>query len=358
MLLFRALFFSGLVGISAIASGQTVLPVPSDPLELATGPAQVSATADERASVLNLVERARQNNSFYTPGGAPYDLKLSFTSSGNSPYVGSGELEETWSSGSRWRWTAHLGDFAIDRLSLNGRLYDDPVPAVLPLRIQMLRQAFFRPVNHPLSYALVRTAAATWNGSAVTCVLTSGGGDVSNAVGRRWQETEYCVDPKTGLLQTYSEAPGIYIAYDYAGAIQFHGRTVARRFSIVEGGVTVLQAQVDSLSDGPAASAAVFTPSERMQANASGPTIYGPVRFPAFVPGPAGAAGPIQPVIVHALIGPDGKVLESEALQNSNPALSQLALDTVRNATYPPEIHDGRLRQRDAFINVQFVSQP
>ena len=45
----------------------------------------------------------------------------------------------------------------------------------------------------------------------------------------------YCVDPKTGELQTYSIAPGIYSAYDYTNALAFHGQTLPRRIAVMEG---------------------------------------------------------------------------------------------------------------------------
>jgi hypothetical protein len=86
----------------------------------------------------------------------------------------------------------------------------------------------------------------------------------------------------------------------------------------------------------------------------SGPVLSYAMRFPQVIHVAPGASI-IQPVIVHALLGPDGKVLDAELVENSGAALSQSALDLVKRSTYV-RANNGRL-QREAFINVQFVSE-
>src|ERR1700685_1667824 len=88
------LFITSLLGQST----QKLPPVPADPLELATGPVQIPADADQRAAAIALLERARQNFTLRSPGSAPYDLKVSFIASGGTNYTGSGEMEELWRS--------------------------------------------------------------------------------------------------------------------------------------------------------------------------------------------------------------------------------------------------------------------
>lgn len=73
-------------------------------------------------------------------------------------------------------------------------------------------------------------------------------------------EREYCIDPKSGLLQILSDAPGIYVVYDYTGAVNFHGHTVARQISIFEGGKEVLEAHVDQLTDAGNIASGLLTP--------------------------------------------------------------------------------------------------
>lgn len=343
--------------IAVAATGQTerkIAPVPGDPLELATGTARVVDTPEERASVLSLVERARQNNNLHAPGGAPYELRVSFNATGQPPYIGVGELSESWAAPSMWRWSERLGSYTQERVFHSGVAYDANPQEYQPLRLQMVRQAIFWPVAGNFASSRIRVAQAQWNGKPVTCVLISTGRSRDDsATGRRWEEEEFCIDQQTGLLQTYSVAPGLYNVYDYGNAVQFHGHTLARQFSIVENGSTVVQAQIESLSDLGAADASTFMPAQGMRG--PGAIIREPVRFPQIVKGIAAVPeGTIQPVVVLAALDTSGKVLEAEALQTSDPTLSDEALRLVKSTNYGPARGAVPL-QREVFIRVQFV---
>lgn len=351
----RLLFLPCLTLSTGFAQDQ-VAPVPGDPLELATGPVQLAGTADERAAILSLLERARQNNHLHAPAGAPFDLKVSFISSGQTAYTGPGEMEEVWVAPGTWRWTAQLGSYSQSRIYYHGSAYDINAHAYLPLRLQMVRTAIFWPVSGNLADRLIRSAAANWKGVPVTCALISGTrSEVTAVPGRQWQEEEFCVDPKSGLLQTYSVAPGIYNVYDYSNAIQFHGSTLARQISTIENGIPVLQMQIENLHDAGAVDSASFTPTAEMQS--PGFTIRGPLRFPQLARNPQIASGTIQPVIVHALLDVTGKVLEAESLDTANASLSEAALQLVQSSNYGPPAVRGANVQREVFINVQFTSQ-
>jgi hypothetical protein len=345
--------------IASIGLCQTegqLAPIPTDPLEAATGPVQVADTADQRASILALLERARQNNYLHAPGGVPFVLKVSFNSGGQSPYTGAGEMEEVWVAPGTWRWTAQLGDYAQTRVFRNGLAYDANPHAYLPLRLQMVRGAVFWPVAGNFAASLIRFASANWNGAQLSCALISGPRATATPTpGRRWQEEEFCIDPKSGLLQTYSVAPGIYNVYDYTNALQFHGRTLARQISIVENGSTVVQLQLNSIQDLSSVDESLFTPTPEMQG--PGVIIRGPMRLAQFTPsGTDTSSGPIQPIIVHALLDVSGKVLEAEPLQTSQPSLSDAALQLVKNTNYgPPSERTRSPIQREVFVNVQFV---
>src|SRR5579871_2082094 len=212
----RVAFF--VVVVSLLSFSQEALqsaPLPFDPLELATGPTAVPETPEKRALLLDLLERARQNNAMHTPGTAPFNLKASFNSVGRgSRDQGYGEVEETWLNGQTWRWSARLGDYSQLRIFYEGAAYDDKPRGHIPLRLQMVRNAIFWPVVGNFASSLIRIATAKWEGTDLACILLSrGGNDPTATVGRRWEESEYCIDPKTGLLRMHSEAPGIYSIY-------------------------------------------------------------------------------------------------------------------------------------------------
>jgi len=333
-----------------------VAPLPNDPLELATGPAVVPDTPEKRVAVLDLLERARQNSAMHAPGMAPFDIKVSFNSIGKDSHsTGYGEVEETWLNGQTWRWSARLGDYSQLRIFYQGNAYDEKPRGNIPLRIQMVRNAVFWPVVGNFASSLLRMATAKWEGTDLACILISrGGNDATETPGRRWEENEYCIDPKAGVLRIYSEAPGIYCVYDYDGGISFHGRVLPRRSTIVEGGTTVLQITLDSLED-PNRDPNQFIPTKKMISHGPGAIMVGPLRFPEIVRAPVGYNGMIQPVIVHAILDQKGKVLDAEVVQSSDPALATTALDVVWHSSYLPAPERNRPLQREAFINVKFT---
>jgi hypothetical protein len=349
--LFLAVFASATIAVAQ--TPLAVAPVPSDPLELATGPTKVLNTPQDRSAILELVERARQNFDMQAAATPPYRLKVSFEAGGRVAYTGSGEMEEIWLSPRQWRWAAHLAGYSQTRISYNGRIYDDKPLTGIPMRVQMVRGTLLWPITGPRPHALMKATPANWKGIEVMCALFSGAGNAPMATtGRQWQEYEYCFDPKNSLLMTYSEAPGIYVSYDYSNALSFHGRLIPAAVNFVEGGSTVLTIHIDSLTDAGAVDPALMTPTPQMVT--PGPILAGRYRIPRAMAAPTSYKGPIQPVIVHATVGQDGKVLEAEALQTSDTLLSDSAVDLVRNENWQSGESRNPL-QRELFVNVQFL---
>lgn len=338
------------------AFSQTALNVPAppaDPLELAMVAKEVPNTPQARSAILELIERAKQNGGLHTAGGPPFSMRVSFSASGEVLYTGTGEMEETWLSQRSSRWSARLADFSMTRIFADGSAFDDRPISMIPLRVQMLRDAIFWPIWLQ-DQAKLRTATANWKGKEVTCVLTSGEGvQAVEIVGRRWVEREYCIEPKSGLLQILSDAPGIYVVYDYTGALEFHGRTLPRQISIMEGGKNVLEARLETISDAGSMAADLLRPSQQMVTQ--GPILSNVMRFPQVIKVAPGSAI-LQPVIVHVVLGEDGKVLDAELVENTGAELSKSALALVKRSTYRP-VRERTQLQREAFINVKFISE-
>ncbi len=339
---------------SAFAQNLPMAAVPSGPYELAHAPIRVLDETDQRATILGLIERARQNSDLHAPGGHPYVLKASFEASGDVPYTGSGHLEEVWYGTGMWQWSAQFGSYSQNRMSWRGRLYEEN-PAPMPMRLQTVRENIFWPILMMPGSAL-RIAAGTWQEKAVMCVLGSRSfGDAASLPTRRWEETEFCLDAKSGMLQTYSIAPGMYAVYDYQNALAFHASRLPSNIRIFEGNSLVLSIHLESVIDAPTFNEKQFVPSARMQLLSDGGVITGTYRFPLFggTP-PVDTHGMIQPVIVHATITPDNKVQEVEALQNSVPALCAAAVNVVKNAQKFPWPERQVPGQREVYINVRF----
>jgi hypothetical protein len=333
-----------------------VAPVPADAHELATGPIETPSTPKQISDAFALIDRARASMIIYRSGDLAFTSKVSFTSSTPAASAGpantiSGVIEDTLLPSGKERWLARLGNYSILRIFDGNVAYDEKSPGPIPLRIQMLSAAIYWPFTSAMAQDLVRTTSATWNDKKVICLLLSHNSGPPPASGRGWNESEYCIDPKSHLLQIYSEVPGVYVVYDYRDAAQFHERTLPKHVTIYEGGAEILDAHVDSIEDAGSVDPGSLAPSPT--AVAPGALLVAPVHAQA--PGILAQVAMIEPMIVHASVGDDGAVLEEEPVQEFDLALSQLALDLVRHTRFMQKIQSGRPGQRDMYIEVDFL---
>jgi hypothetical protein len=324
-------------------------PPPPDSHEMVTRNPRTLTKAVDRTAALDLLDRSRKN---YDLRGisVPYSLKVSFETNGAAQNEGQGTMEELSDTGSHWRWTAQLRDERVIRIGDENHVYGTRPSEPIPLRIQMVRSALLRPIGRDAGAAALRAAEVERDGKSLSCLLVSRA-IPPNPAPRSWVEIEYCVDPATGLLQMWSEAPGIYAVYDYSDAVEFHGHTFPRQISIFEDGRLAVRARVESLEDPPSIDPNLFKPTPEMVDAGGSFSLAAPNRFPMRVdPSNAPTSTFFQPVIVHAILdAQDGSVLDAEALQNSDQDLSRSAIDLVRSTSFEPSGF-----QQEAFINVQF----
>jgi hypothetical protein len=319
-----------------------VAPVPADPHELVTGTVTTPKTPADRATVLSLLERARQNADLHMPGAPPFQLKISFQAGGNSAYIGSGEMDELWLSGAKWRYDQRLGEYSETRIGLGGRMFAQ-LSGSVPMRVEMLRSAMFWPVGTSTSGNMIRSASVSWNNRPATCVLASG--STFDGPGRHWGETEFCVDNESGLLQIFSRAPGTFAVYGYSKNLQFHGRALPDQISMYVAGAGVLDAHVTEITDVAEADATAINPQPGMN-----PSVRNMMnmRFPL---APAPISGVEKPVIVHAMIDAQGHVIEEELSAAADASLADSALEFVKKSQFGPSAG-----QREAYIRVQYSS--
>ncbi len=321
-------------------------PLPSDPSEL-TQLAELITDGHQRLAALQLLQRARWNYNLHADGGAPYTMKVSLTATGQSDHDVSGTMEDSWASRSSWSWKATFAGATQVRQVNGGMIYGSTDP--VPMRIQMARSALFWPIIWQPENNMIRSAKVKYQGRKITCLLVSGSVAPQPAP-RFWVETEYCVDPTSGLLQMWSEAPGVYTVYDYTDAIDFHGHIIPRNISVNENGSSVLRIRVASIEDAIDAEPKTLEPTTEMIAQGPSFTSSMPSRFPMVIDPDPMAPAWIQPVIVHATVSDyDGQVLEAEALQNSDRKLADAAVELVKNTSFTPWG-----MQREVFVNVQF----
>ena len=298
-------------------------PVPSDPLELVTGNAQPVQDVSQRAEIINLVVNAHRHSNVRAQ---PYDLKTTFTASGSSSADGIWQLEDTSPGAGLYRWTAQGPNYSAVNLQANRILYSNQPAISLPLRLAQVRAAIFfsEPMLGPR--ASLRTASGNLNGVDLVCALIAHNATTSGQTGgRRWEEEEYCVDPKAGTLITYSLVPGLYVLYDYSKALQFHGKLVANKFTITQAGRTVVEARTESVTDPPNNPAGFQTAG--LNQIGVGPIMSAPWRFRSMRPLPAGApGGTAQVVTLHGMQSPAGQLADVELLASSDASLNEPAL--------------------------------
>jgi len=324
-------------------------PPPPDPNELVKrDPITLTRPAD-RSAALDLLERARHDLSLHDIS-SPYSLKVYVATSGDTQNEGEGTMDEFTDGASLWRWTAPLGDSLVVRIGNQDHVYGTNPDEPVPLRVQMLRAALHWPVPRNAGADAIRAAYVEPGGKALTCLLLSAS-IPPNPAPRSWVENEYCIDPATGLLQMWSEAPGIYVLYDYNDSAVFHGHILPRQISIFEDGHQTVHAQVASPEDAPTLDPDLFKPTVEMADAGGSFMLASPKRFPMRVdPSDAPTSTYFQPIIVHAILdAQDGHVLDAETLQNSDRDLSRAAMNLVKSTSFPPSGF-----QQEAFINVQF----
>ncbi len=333
-------------------------PVPSDPLELITANAQPVLETNERAAVINLLSSARALSNVRAQA---YDLKTTFTAVGSSPSDGSWQLEDISPRRNLYRWTAQGPSYSAVNLYSNNVLYSNQPATGIPLRLAQVRGAIFFTPMLVGPRASIRTANANLNGTEVTCVLVARMSPVKPvAGGRRWDEEEYCVDPKSGLLMTSSAAPGLYVLYDYANALHFHDRIIPGKFTITEAGQPVIEARLESITDPGNLDRSLFDPAG-LNSIGVGSTMTGSWKVRSMVPSASGGASSgMQVVVLHGMLSPDGHLSDTEVLASSNAGLNQSALERAaqwQNWQAGNEGQPGATPQsHEVFFTVQFAN--
>ena len=328
--------------------------VPNDPLELAATGAQPTQNAEQRQAAVNLLATARFLSNVRAQ---PYDLKTTFVTAGSSAFDGEWSLEDISPSGNSYRWTAKGPNSSIVNLYTHKLLYSNQPATAIPLRLAQVRSAIFFVHQMVGPQASIRTVNANLNDAELTCILLNRGVHAKAAPGgRRWEEQEYCIDPKSGLLVTYSPVPGVYVQYDYSSAFHFHGEIIPGKFSITQGGQPVVQARVESVTDPTNASPSLFDPAGLNQIG------VGALMTPAWhVRGfvsRGGSDGNLQIVVLHGMLSPEGVLSETEILASSDAALNEAALTKAaawQNWRANEEAEPGATPQsHEVFFTVQF----
>jgi hypothetical protein len=342
----------------------TDIAVPYDQSEPVTGGAQLVTTAEDRAQTLQLLRNALALSNIRRHS---YDWKTSFTSYGSSSSDGRWILEDISPSRNTYRWTAQGPNFSGVFLAVDRLLYSNQAGGAMPLRLAQVRLAMWGKAFQPIgAYAALRIATGDLNGAAVRCVLVArgvpGNARLQFSDGRSFAEIEYCVDPQSGLLDSYSPYPGVYIRYDYANAFHFHQMIIPDGFTVLENGQTIIQARTDSVTDAPTGTSNLFS-TEGLNTIGVGQLIATPMVVRGFDFNNAVAAGSAPRVVtLHGMLSPEGQLSEVEILATTDPSIDAYAIE---HASRHQRFSNGSNPQpgvsphaREAVFTFEFVHAP
>ncbi|MFN7995718.1 MAG: hypothetical protein U0Q18_19060 [Bryobacteraceae bacterium] len=205
----------------------------------------------------------------------------------------------------------------------------------------------------------MRQVSASFNGTQLTCVLLSEKGKKPAAVGRRrWDETEECIDPRTGVLRIHSQVPGRYYAYDFSNPVRFGDYQFPQKVIVSEAGRTVTQISVDSLTALPAADPNLFVPTEEMKAKGRAIGMGAARKVWRIAKGGDVPALQARAVCVFGVVTPAGELVEAHSLQPSDPN-SAAAVDAARKMNFAiPAAVSASPQQHFVFVIEKFVSSP
>jgi hypothetical protein len=261
--------------------------------------------------------------------------------------------------GLHWTARAAAGYSTTQISTLKQTYYAEGTANLIPLRLHEVRAALFGPIPPgTLDRESIRTSTATFNGAQVTCVLISGSGAVpTSAPGRRWEETEECIDPQSGLLQVHSQVPGRYYAYQYSPAATLGSNVLPGKVTISEAGKTVSEIHVESLTNLASADPSLFVPTEAMKARGPAIAMAGARKISRFSgQPPLKPSVTIQPVCVFGLVTSSGQLVEAHSLQPSDPN-SQQAVEAVKRMNLSsPAVPGARPEQHFVFVIEKFVT--
>jgi hypothetical protein len=338
-------------------------PIPANPLELVTGQIQVADTPASREAAIQLLDRARQNYNLRS-ARLGYDLKVSFAvnSGGQTEYDGAWQMEDVSDPVHGLRWTAAAeAGYATTQINSDQRFYAEGTAEVVPLRLHEARAALFGPLpaSANIERDVIRTSTANFNGVQVTCVLFGPANAAANATsGRSWEETEECIDPQSGLLQTHSQVPGRYYAYDYSDGPRLGDHIMPHKVMVTEAGRIVSEIRVDALTLLPAAEPSLFVPTALMSSQGAAVGMAGAQKIARFSrPGPFSSGVTAHPVVVFGLVTPSGELVEAHSLQPADPN-SQAAVEAAKQMKFASSTPGSRPAQHFVFIIEKFVTVP
>jgi TonB family protein len=304
------------------------------------------------SSPKELMALAARLNGIKSPDVGPWHLKASYTifdPNGQPSYQGT--YEESWINPTKFKRTIMQGSFIQTDFGTGSGIVRSGVKEQRSSYLEQMLQSLAAPFPsvQAIEHSEFQKNDRTVNGEKSVCLQFS---NLQNGM-------IYCLDPKEPALHTYYSI-GVSIEVHHSRILTFNQHYVAGDLTIFRSGKLALMAHVDVLEALPAQNDADFTPPadatpvHRRITISTGVALgllkYSPApRYPT----EAKAAGVAGTVVLHAVIGVDGKITDLSVVQGPQ-ELQQAALDAVETWRYEPYVLNGNKVEVQTQINVAF----
>jgi len=316
---------------------------------------------------LELMKLGAEMNGLYGDKLAPWHIKATFElyDLGGKP-TEQGTYEEFWAP-RRDKRTYTAPSFTLTDWTMEDGKYFSQTLGALPPRmiLELIRSSFVDPVPSAEFIRLGELSKRTLPVGNVTLVCVSLSYKNLPGHGLAAREGSYCfADDKTilrisilyGGIQSVSNAVGV-----------FQNRHVAQSLSITAFGKPLLDLKVDSLSSLTSIQGSDFDPPDEVKNRqpSAGPSAPGKVtvgrirtKVPPIYPADAKRHGVKGVVLLEGLIGKDGHLSQIRPIASPDRALTEAALDAVKQWTYEPYFLNGSPVEVETVINVVFNLAP
>lgn len=320
-----------------------------------------SSFAEDKAALSANLHAAEAGSSLEAPGLRPWHLKLAVQlyDDKGAP-TDAGTIEEWWHGASARRVTYALPNFALTEVhNAQGDFRTKDAPSI-PIQLEVLLNQVLHPMPPPeeIDAATPYLEKKTFGKVQLDCIMLT-------------QPLVGVPFPPIGLFPTYCFDPGssaLRLSYNYGSQLiarnavgKFQGKSVATDILIQEVATRTASAKVVTL-ESRASDATDIDPVVDLA-----PVIVNPVlvasgviagsiieKVPPIYPEGARQRHVSGTVLLHAIIGRDGRVHSLRFLKVPDSELAMAAVAAVRKWRYKPYLLNGEPTEVDTTITVNF----
>ncbi|HEX9198826.1 MAG TPA: energy transducer TonB [Acidobacteriaceae bacterium] len=320
------------------------------------------AVAQDAAALAARLHATAAANSIDTPGLLPWHLKMDvqlFDAKGKP--IEQGSVEEWWASPELRRVTYTMPSYTVTQLHNKDGLFVTKSQVYEPAILDDLLEQVVHPMPHEseIDDSKPDLRKEKFGNVALDCVMLDQ--PLKNvAYPPLGLFPTFCLDPGKDSLRISTELGSLMFVRNRMGT--FQGRSVAVDLAGESDGRKVMSAHVTALASMQIADAD-FTPGADMESVTAGAVRVGSGTMAGKI---LTQVQPVYPqiakdnrvsgvVVMHAIIGRDGRIEMLHLVSTPDPNLAIAAIAAVRKWTYKPYTLNGVPTEVETTINVNFT---